>query len=425
MNNLLKPKIYSGFLVFILLFGIVKGNTFLSPLLLSTTVSLVDYGIAEFALSSGMILSGLFHLGVGASYAFYNIKQYSIGFNPTIVLHGIGISILGLVVGIFAWLFPLYLEIKYTLSVQIAIVFASQLILSSMFKTDDKPSIAILLDGGMYVPVLVTSLMALLSENFGIYILPLLFLIYQFILLLLFLSKWYQTDITNNKLRFKAVYTYGSSIFISSIGVFILSVGGRQLINFFFDTESVGIYSFYFRLASMVVLVHQALNIFLFKQIYSAALTQIDKYFSVFSLLIAFLSIMLWALIPLVLQEYISLLRDTGSSYAKLYLLLSLQMSFWVTMSLNENIIYRENLGNKFSLFLFSVLAFSLCILSLWKKLLNLNMFDLVFVNIMLYFFAIEGQLYLIKRKTGFNLKKTRMSLSVLVFISILVILFY
>lgn len=409
LTNFFKKKEGRGFILFIVTFGIIKGNTFFSPLLLANIISVNDYGTLEYALSVGMILSGFFHLGIGSSYSFFNLRKKTAEYNSVVFLHGMIISFLGFIVGLLICSIVVdVIELRYTLSTQIILVYASQLILSSIHKTENKPNIAVLLDGGLYIPILIAALYILIINDASINSLSFLFFIYQVIILLLFIIKWKNTDKKLTTYRFKSIYIFGVNVFISGVFVIILTLGGRLIIEGFFNTTSVGYYSFYYRLASVVVLVHQAANIFFFKKIYTLEISKLDGYFSFFTIMLVISNIFLWFIIPVLFKEYIPVINKSIEYYNGLYLLLSLQMPFWINIALNENIIYREDLSKQFSVVLGLIILFAIGVLFVLKNIIDIVLSTVVFVNIVACYLVIEGQFYLIKQKTGVSFSKNR-----------------
>jgi O-antigen/teichoic acid export membrane protein len=397
----------TNFLLFILAFGLVKSNTFLSPLLLANTISIEEYGSIEFALSIGMILAAFAHLGIGTSYPFFNLKRDRKDNNAIIIFHGILIAMTGLFWGIFI-ITSNFIEFKYGLGLQILLVFASQLILSIIYRTNKKSIFAIIIDGSLYIPLLLYGLLVLMEYEYSIIVLNYLYILYQLILLIIYVFEWKLAEGKVTKEAYLEVLSFGGVIVICGVFSVSLTMGGRLLVEHFFSEATIGYYSFYYRFATAVMLLYQALTVYFFKDIYVMEMSKLDKYFSIFVAIITLLGLALWILVPLMLIDYIPLLSNSFEEYKVLYLLLCFQMPFWISMALNENIVYRENLSKQFSVVLGITIVFMVGLLFSLDYLVGVSLPMIVIANIAAYYIVIEGQFFLIKQKTKATFSKTR-----------------
>ena len=86
---------------------------------------------------------------------------------------------------------------------------------------------------------------------------------------------------------------------LSGLLILIIANSGRIVIDFLFnDKELIAIFSFYFRMASFVILLHQVLNIIYFKRIYTFNTKKLDTIFVVFLTLIVFGVLITYFIIP-------------------------------------------------------------------------------------------------------------------------------
>jgi O-antigen/teichoic acid export membrane protein len=410
VKNILQLFLEKGginFIMFIIVFGLVKGNTFLSPLLLANTIAIEEYGTIEFALSIGMIFAAFAHLGIGTSYPFFNLKQNRKDNNSIILFHGILISLVGVFCGLLIINLSFF-EFKYGLGIQILFVFASQLILSIIYRTNKKSITAIIIDGSLYIPFLLYGVLLLLLHKFDITILHYFYILYQLVLLIIYLFKWKVAEGEISSKAYLEVISFGGVIVVCGVFGFSLTMGGRLMVEHFFSEAETGYYSFYYRFATVVMLIYQAMTIYFFKDLYVKNLSKLDKFFAIFIAVIMVVGITFWSTVPLVLIDYVPLLKESINEYKSLYLLLCFQMPFWISMALNENIIYRENLSKWFSIVLGITIVFMTSILFLIDYLIGVTLPLIVLVNILAYYIVIEGQFFLIKQKTEVKFAKTR-----------------
>src|SRR5690606_37597013 len=101
----------------------------------------------------------------------------------------------------------------------------------------------------------------------------------------------------------------GFPVVFSSIFVLIVTTSGRIFVEFFIDTYAVAIYSFYFRLASIVVILYQMVSVYFYKQMYVLSHRKLDLYFGVFLAVILFAGSVSFFLVPLVGMDLLKLLN--------------------------------------------------------------------------------------------------------------------
>ena len=65
---------------------------------------------------------------------------------------------------------------------------------------------------------------------------------------------------------YKIILRFSVHLLISTFLIFLITTSGRILVEYFFDFEAVGVYAFYFRLAAIVVMIYQVINILFFQE---------------------------------------------------------------------------------------------------------------------------------------------------------------
>ena len=107
------------------------------------------------------------------------------------------------------------------------------------------------------------------------------------------------------------IVKFGLPLVAGSLLIIALTGSARILIERWIDLEAVGIYGLYFRLAAMVVMLHQIINIAFFKKIYTSEPAKLDQWFEYFLLFIIAVSIFIFITIPLLVIPYINIIKKT------------------------------------------------------------------------------------------------------------------
>jgi O-antigen/teichoic acid export membrane protein len=416
-----KPEIKKYFL-FILLFGILKLSTFLAPLLLSNlVVDRVDYGLIEYSLSLGMVLVTFLNLGLSGAYPYFNIKLKKEGFKSIFYAHSFFI-ILFVILGAVLELLNI-LQLKYFLSLLIGGIVALQMLYSSILKSNEVIKVAIVVDAGLYLVLNVFNILLWCGFSFSIPLLITLLLSYIVILMAIYIRKFLKNPkfISEN---YVTAIKFGLPLILSGFLIIGLTGIARIIIEYFLGLEEVAIYSFYFRIAGVVVMIHQIINIAFFKKIYEAEPKILDKYFSAFIIAITLISSFLWWVVPIFTINYFELLQETYSSNKLLYFILSIQMTYWIGLALNENIVYRENLASKLNKGLSVVILLMIAALFLIDYYTALTLTGIVIINIIAIFIAIEFQFFYLKKERDIHFPKTRTVNTIILLLLLFIIIF-
>lgn len=392
-------------------FGVSKAIVFFAPLLLSNTLSTFDYGILEYAINIAFIGASIFNLGVPNAYPYFKLKRKFKDIYDGFNFHFIYLFLTSLLVFILVLIFKN--ESQYVLSILFIYTLSNQVNYSLNYKTNEKIIKAVIIDALFYLVLICAFLYIYLTGDSGV--LPVLYgaFFYSLIFIFITIKKTYKIPFQQAFKKHQKLIKYGKDVMLSGLLILIIANSGRIVIDFLFnDKELIAIFSFYFRMASFVIILHQVLNIIYFKRIYTFNTKKLDTIFVVFLTLIVFGVLITYFIIPKIGIQFFKLF-ETFSTYKKLYLVLCFQMIFWVALATNENVIYREKLASKMNImFVFLLVIFTIIILLLK------DIFNYTNVIIGLYFLVVSAvmiQFYILYKFKKIKFKKT-IYMSIIVF---------
>lgn len=366
------------FFIFIIVFVVSKSITFLTPLFLSNHLFIKQYALIEYGISIGSLIAAIISFGQDSAFPYFYIRRNKKNIASLIHLHSFLPIILGVLI-LFLWFFNYQKTLYWGLI--FGIFYSLQTLLSSKFKTYGKVSIAVLIDSFFYICLLVLLIFPAskfhFSSTFGLILCFVTLSVINFYninkISIRNSIKWF-------KKSWKHLYSYGLSALFSSVSLFAFSVSPRVVVEQIISLEALGIFSFYFRLSAFSVVIFQALNIYFFKKIFEYESEKLDKPFSIFIAFIFSISLLLYYLIPIIFTSQLKLLSELNH-YKVLYLNLTGFTTFWILYSLNESIIYKENLNKKFGSGVVSIILILIVTSAVLSSInqFNLNSFSLLF----------------------------------------------
>ena len=302
--------------VFFLIFGLSKFCVFLGPLLLANQLSIKEYGLVEYTLALGSIIAIFFNSGVSASYPYFILRRKLNSFKPYFLLHPLMVSLIAVLAGIL--FITGILDSRYFLGLLIGAVTANQILVSTKQKSHERGNMAVLVESGVFILLTVIALLMMsgvlkdITWFYGsVFAYYLIFLAHSAISL-----KELKVG-PSTLMRYKKIIQYGLPIVFSSVAVVLFSTSGRIIVEWFLEIDKVGIYAFYFRIASVVIVIYQIINVLFFKKIYTYPFRILDKYFSKFFIGILTVGLIFYFFIQLFEQEIFSILktnvREEGS----------------------------------------------------------------------------------------------------------------
>ncbi|WP_282042237.1 hypothetical protein [Winogradskyella flava] len=395
--------------LFGIVFTIAKATVYFVPLILADVLSKSDFGILEYALAGlGLVVNTLFNLGVPGAYPYFIIRKKQTDVKLGFVLHPL-ILIIPFICNQVAY-FIFNLDIAFYLAFNISYIISNQVFYSIKLKSHERSSLAVVFDSGVYILLLISFILYKVGIiDLSISVLNIFILCYCLCYVLFSLSRVFSKSFTQMFTAYKTILNFSVHLLFSTFLIFLITTSGRILVEFFFGFEEVGIYAFYFRLAAIVVMIHQVVNIAFFKKIYTLDPVKLDNYFFLFFILISILSILIYIISPYIVLHLSSFFENTFESNKGVYFLLSAQMVMWIASALNSNIVDRENLARKnnpsFVVLIFLVVV---CLYLLNNKLTFSN---LVYIHFTTIYMACIIQYYtLSKKKIVF--KKSAITLS-------------
>ncbi len=387
-------------------FGLSKCVTFITPILFSNVVEVSSYGEIEYILSVGFLLAAPLSLGLHGSYPYFNLKLNRTGYRSLFEAHSlilVGVAMLALVGYLF-------MDNVLWLALALGGLVAIQLIKSSIQKSHEQIQVASVLDSGVYYFLCIyLAIKSLLGMPFQVFDLVLPFGSYLFVMFIWSLKDYLTSKGDYNKKRYKESIAFGITVVISGFLMNGLVMGGRVAVEYFLGFEQVAYYGFYFRLAAVIVIFHQIINIAFFKKIYQSLPKTLDFYFSLLLLILIIGSVSLWWLVPMLFSSFFEVLRNTYTEFKWLYFIFAFYAVLWISMALGENIVYREKLAGLLNRALVVLIFVVLCSLFLLNSLYGLDLHMLAMVFMIGIYLACEIQHYLLRTKRSINLLRMRM----------------
>jgi O-antigen/teichoic acid export membrane protein len=409
---LLKKHALFGFV-----FTIAKATVYFVPLLLADVLSSTDFGILEYALAGlGMVINTVINLGVPGAYPYFILRQKELTLKHAFKLHPV-ILIIPFAINQLLF-YGFNLNVNFYFAFNISFIIANQVFYSTQLKSHEKSEFAVIIDSGIYILLLICyvffklNVLTVKIEIIGVFV-----LIYSCFYVFYGLLKFYKVNKRDLFLKYKKIIGFSIHLLISTFLIFLITTSGRILVEMFFGFEQVGVYAFYFRLAAVVVMIHQIVNIAYFKKIYTLNPRTLDNYFFVFYILIFMISIAAYFFLPLVGQRLSTFFADTFQSSKDVYFLLSVQMVMWIATALNSNIIDREGLASKNNTKFIILIICSIGLFLLLKNHMSLSL--LTFCHLTIIFLACLIQFYSLSLIKVF-FKKSVLSLSLIYLVSVI-----
>jgi hypothetical protein len=396
-----KLKSFLGLLVLI---GILKLISFLSPLLVNKiSLSPEDYGIFEYSFNLGQILIPLLSMGLSGGYAFYVLKHKQSQMKAAFHFHFVFLTIVALVIAIA---YPRILNNIYFGAILISLSFSNQIFLSGIKKIEDKNYTSIFVENGLYVILLIIVLTATsIKSNFHFHLWFLALLIYNGLLATFYHLK----HINIKKIKkedFKKIYAFGAKVMVAGVIVFLLCNSTRVFTKFFLNETSVGIYSIVFRIGTASVLIYKTIYLLQYKNFYLSNYKYLDDIFLKIAFSVVFVNVIIFLFFPFVSTYFIKDAYIFGQINNRLIITIFSQIVLWVNFSLLEPIFQRENKVIH-QIVIISVAVFSM-FFSMWvmDKYFTLELIHICLINnLMISLSSVFAVLYLKRERV--ILKKT------------------
>lgn len=392
-----KKSLIKRIISLMFIMGLLKSLVYIAPLGVNEVLnSITEFGTFEYALNLGQTLMGVFSMGFAGAYAFFVLKKERENLKPIFHFHFIVLT----TCLVFAVLIsPALLGNIYFGASILGVAFADQLLLSSVLKLSGKNKTSVLLDTGVYI-VMTLIVIAVYFDIFKFS----LEIWFGSILSLLILNSLFNHSRqlgTRNKVTKKDIldlYKYGGLIVIAGPLLVLITSNTRLYIEYFSTFENVGMYSFYFRLSSFVLIFYRVLGILLYRKIFIDDHKTLDKYYSLIILGLFFLNLFLFLILPLILTGRYEEFTLTIVQYRWLFLLCFFQVTFWINSSLFEPILQRENKMKHFIVLLAGCVTLLFGSLYIFKQFNLISLLNIVWVNAFIIFLLFCGQQWILWR---------------------------
>ncbi len=383
---------------FLFVFVLSKIAVYIVPLWLADILTEQDYGVIEYALAGlGMLVSAGFSLGIPNAYPYFILKKKNMDIAPAFSIHPLWLIFIFVVNQILYHGFSLY-NLKVYLALNFAFLIANQQFYSMKLKSKESILKAVLIDSGVYFTLLlfiVGVLLKLIPTSLDA--ISLIVFVYTFVYIYYGLSNFYKASKHEILKKYKSILKFSYHLLLSSILIFAITVAGRIVVGYYFDDTTVGVYSFYYRLAAVVVVIHQVVGIIFFKKIYTFNPKILDKYFSLFFIGIYVISISIYFIIPFVLPHFSNYYRETYQENKTLFFILSAQMLLWIASALNSSIVDREGLAKKINPIFLLLIGLALLLIYFLKE--NLTLPLLAYIHYTVFYFVVMLQYYILFKK--------------------------
>ncbi len=399
----------------IVFFVLSKGVAFLAPIFFLKFVALREYGVVEFSYAFGSVAAVAAMLGLNGAYPYFILRRGESEKKQAFLLYGLPVMGCALVACLLRWCGVI--DQRVSLITLFTLIFALQRLYSSILKSEDKGYLGVLFDGGYYF--LLTGVI-LLTWAFGV-ARPVLLLegamqCYLFALSAFFVWQFLRVRTKSIQAILhddcREILRFSLHMVVSGFIVYWLTSSARIYIGYFLGYEDVGIYSFYFRLAGIAVVIHQFLYIAFFQKLYMADNRRLDLYYTIVMGLVLCGNLMCYFASPLLLPLFD--VQQIGGQN-KLFILLVIQMVIWCGISLGEGLIGRENLVRRMNFFLgILVLCFPVILMLIGER-LTLDMF--AYLNLCTMSMAFYTQMYILAHQ-GIVLRKCIVLNTILLFAS-------
>ena len=419
-NNLIK-RLISIFIVF----GIFKSLAFIAPLGIHEILNSDDlYGKFEYSFNLGQALTGIFSMGLVGSYGYFVLKNHQKELIPLFHFHFLALTAILCLVTLC---FPNLITNNYFGAAILGVAFADQIMISGILKINGYNKLSILVDTGVYIIMGILVIFILIggfkySEE--VWYSSILFcLVGTSLLFHLKRAKDIKDISTENIIR---VYKFGGLILIISPLLVLLTSSTRLYIEYYASFTEVGIYSFYFRLASFILIIYRVFGIMLFRKFFIENHKKLDNFYTLIISGLFAINIFLFFSLPIILKGHYPKYEATFETHSDLFLLCMFQITFWINISLFEPIFQRENKLLWFMILLFlSILILTGCFYIFNSfNLLSLNV--IVVINSIVIYLMFFGQQFILN-KSGVRYPKTNLthvSLGLIYFTILLIYIF-
>ena len=265
MNKFISEKTFSV-LQFSIAFFFGKGMQFIAPLILANILTLQQYGKIEFAMSVSLSIVSI------ASFGAFTFIPRSIVQKEKWISKNLIYAYLLVISFIFILLSLILNNSEPSKLFKIIFIFSGILLLqgglSATLKSQQRRSLAMVLDSMLWIAILISSL-GIAAQIFSINgsSLYMVCMTYFTILVIFIWKNIDQAHIFKGNLNIR-YFKVGARIIIIGFSSVAIAVSGRFLAGLVFDLEQVGHYSALYRVSIIPIICHQFIILYLYRYAY-------------------------------------------------------------------------------------------------------------------------------------------------------------
>jgi O-antigen/teichoic acid export membrane protein len=318
-----------------------KASVLAAPLLLSTRLPLSEYGLVEYSLSVGQLVSVCLAAGIHVSVPYFLLKRGQSVYAPAFAAHLTAVCSGCVLVSLLAAMTGLA---TLRLVMLMAGVAVTQYLTAAKYRTLGRPMESSLAESSQYLLLLAFGVAASLHLfSARVETLATLLTVYLTLVIAWNLLRfpWRTTP-----LRLLRTYREAARYGISTIPASLANVGlvslGRVLIGVVGTLDQVAIYGVVYRLCAPIVAIHQFLANLFFKRLYESNTRTFERYFAALSAVLIGAAVLAVVMGPWVGQHLIGSKAVPIGTRIDLFILMSCPMVLWSQLSLMELFLNRE-----------------------------------------------------------------------------------
>jgi len=381
----------------LIVFGIFKSLAFIAPLGIQEVLNSDKlYGEFEYRFNLGQTLTGIFSMGLVGAYGYFILKTGQKKLIPIFHFHFLALTALLCLITV---LFPSLIANTYFGAAILGVAFADQILISGILKINGFNKWAVVIDTGVYI--IMGTLVLLALSNTVDYSKELWHSAILFCLVATSLLFHLNRAKNFNKISRKdilSVYKFGGLVLIIGPLLVLVTSSTRLYIEHYTTFAEVGVYSYYFRLASFILIIFRVFGIMLFKKFFIENHQKLDRVYSLIMIGLFLLNTFMFFILPMALEGRYAKFDDTFETHSSLFLLCMFQITFWINVSLFEPIFQRENKLLWLILLLISSIAILIVAFYIFNMFDLLTLNAIVIINTVVIYLLFFGQQMVLKK---------------------------
>jgi O-antigen/teichoic acid export membrane protein len=336
-------------------FGFGRGSVFLFPLALAALMPVEGYGRFEFALSIALIAALALDAGVSASLAYYVLRRkraftVSASSAYAVVLQAclLGLAVAVLVTG----------AREAALVTLLAALLIGQGIAAAEARVGGRPHAAFMFDSLLYSSgFLVLAVCVLMGVGPRLELLAIAWAVVAFALLALHAVRAGRSGWRRSLRRLRPMLAFGRSLVANAFLASALVVMGRTLAGGLLGHAAAGEFAFFFRLASVTLVLHGFLQTMLFRDLYGRPSAEAAEMMSRILALVALAALLVFGALLVFFRATDVFAAYSPEAHVGMLALFFATVVAWSATAQQELLLNQEKLASRMSKWLALVLA--------------------------------------------------------------------